>query len=84
MNRATGEEAILEQYKKAYGDDVGEEKLKEYVYYQRLIQEAKDKNKKKQKMESVEVEHDNGEMESDTKLTKKRNKAEKIAMKSGF
>lgn len=40
------EESLLEKYKQAYGDDVAEEKLKEYVYYQKLIHDAKLKHKK--------------------------------------
>ena len=31
------EDSLLEKYKQAYGESVAEEKLKEYVYYQKLI-----------------------------------------------
>ena len=39
------EDTLLEKYKQAYGDTVGEEKLKEYVYYQKLIFDAKNKQR---------------------------------------
>ena len=40
------EDSLVEKYKQAYGDTVGEEKLKEYVYYQKLIFDAKNKQRK--------------------------------------
>jgi hypothetical protein len=44
---AGSEETLVSQYKEAYGDNVAEEKLKEYVYYQKLIHEAKTSKKGK-------------------------------------
>ena len=37
---------VLDKYKQAYGDTMSDEKLKEYVYYQKLIHDAKSKQKK--------------------------------------
>ena len=39
------EEKLVEQYKVAFGDSVSEEKLKDYVYYQKLIHDAKNKGR---------------------------------------
>ena len=41
----TSEDTLLEKYKQAYGETVAEEKLKEYVYYQKLIFDAKNKQR---------------------------------------
>ena len=42
---------VLDKYKQAYGDTMSDEKLKEYVYYQKLIHDAKSKQKKLVKQE---------------------------------
>ncbi len=47
IDMGKSEESLVEKYKTAYGDSVGEEKLKEYIYYQKLIHDAKNKEKKK-------------------------------------
>ena len=52
---------VLDKYKQAYGDTMSDEKLKEYVYYQKLIHDAKSKQKKLIKQEGEEVEVMNGE-----------------------
>jgi biopolymer transport protein ExbD len=43
IDLSKSEDSLVEKYKQAYGDTVAEEKLKEYVYYQKLIFDAKNK-----------------------------------------
>lgn len=49
LDLGKSEETVLEKYKVAYGDTMGEEKLKEYVYYQKLIHDAKNKQRVQKK-----------------------------------
>ena len=50
LDLGKSEESLVEKYKKVYGDAIGEEKLKEYVYYQKLIRDAKLKGKNRVKV----------------------------------
>ena len=50
LDLGKSEESLVEKYKKVYGDAIGEEKLKEYVYYQKLIHDAKLKGKNRVKV----------------------------------
>lgn len=54
---------VLDKYKQAYGDTMSEEKLKEYVYYQKLIHDARFKQKKliKQVVEEEIIEETTGD-----------------------
>ena len=64
---------VLDKYKQAYGDTMSDEKLKEYVYYQKLIHDARFKQKKliKQTVEEVEVE---GGETAEPKKKRRKNK----------
>ena len=71
---------VLDKYKQAYGDTMSDEKLKEYVYYQKLIHDAKSKQKKLVKQEGQEVEVANADdQEDDKKLKKRKNREGKKA-----
>ena len=71
---------MLDKYKLAYGDTMSDEKLKEYVYYQKLIHDAKSKQKKLVKQEGEEIEIKNtGDQEDDKKLKKRKNREGKKA-----
>ncbi len=71
---------VLDKYKQAYGDTMSDEKLKEYVYYQKLIHDAKSKQKKLVKQEGEEIEVTNaGDQEDDKKLKKRKNREGKKA-----
>lgn len=59
---------------------MSDEKLKEYVYYQKLIHDAKSKQKKLVKQEGEEIEVTNaGDQEEDKKLKKRKNREGKKA-----
>ena len=58
-----------------------DEKLKEYVYYQKLIHEAKSKQKKLIKQEGTEIEVINDENFEDKKAKKLKNREAKMAEK---
>ncbi len=64
---------VLDKYKQAYGDSITDEKLKEYVYYQKLIHDAKFKQKKLIK-QVIEVEEVNDDDHQEGKKKKKKNK----------
>lgn len=51
MDFSKSDDNLIGKYKQVYGETLGEEKLKEYIYYQKLIHDAKvsHKNKRKQK-----------------------------------
>ena len=49
------DETLKERYREVYGDKMSEDKLKEYVYYQKLIHEARSQGKKFKRLEKVEV-----------------------------
>ena len=57
IDLAKSEESLVDKYKQAFGEGVSEEKIKEYVYYQKLIHDAKLKGKNK-RYETVTVEED--------------------------
>ena len=65
---------VLDKYKQAYGDTMSDEKLKEYVYYQKLIHDAKSKQKKLIKQEGEEIEITNDDQDIDKKLKKRKNR----------
>jgi hypothetical protein len=71
---------VLDKYKQAYGDTMSDEKLKEYVYYQKLIHDAKSKQKKLIKQEGEEIEITNDDQENDKKLKKRKNRVGKKAL----
>ena len=71
---------VLDKYKQAYGDTMSDEKLKEYVYYQKLIHDAKSKQKKLIKREGEEIEITNDDQENDKKLKKRKNREGKKAL----
>jgi hypothetical protein len=52
IDLSKSEDSLVEKYKQAYGDTVAEEKLKEYVYYQKLIFDAKNKQRSSTKKKS--------------------------------
>ncbi len=58
-----------------------DEKLKEYVYYQKLIHEAKSKQKKLIKQEGAEIEVINDENFEDKKAKKIKKREAKMAEK---
>jgi len=58
-----------------------DEKLKEYVYYQKLIHEAKSKQKKLIKQEGQEIEVINDENFEDKKAKKLKKREAKMAEK---
>jgi hypothetical protein len=58
-----------------------DEKLKEYVYYQKLIHEAKSKQKKLIKQEGAEIEVINDENFEDKKAKKLKKREAKMAEK---
>jgi len=59
LDLGKSEESLVDKYKQAYGGQVSDEKLKEYIYYQKLIHDAKLRGKNKiKRVETVTVEEE--------------------------